>query len=127
MEEFRATIEQLFLDGGLDLKPTQNKISLPIAFRIHKKMKANLKFDAIKICDDLLIDGHHRYIASIIAGAKIEHFPTSKNQTQISFDWKDVSLSTTDYDNPNEIKYYNFNDALRNDMTVDQIEEILNT
>ena len=125
MEDFKLIVEQKLSDGSFVLKPTQSKISLPIAFRIYKKMKANLKFDAIKICDELLIDGHHRYIASVIAGVSIERFQSTKNLTQSSFEWADVSLITVDYDESNLIDYHNYNDALRNDVTVAYIKKIL--
>jgi hypothetical protein len=88
-------------------------------------MKVGFKFDAIKTCDGLLIDGHHRYVASILAGVKIERFPSSKNHSQISYNWDDVILKTNEYDSPSQIKYHNFNDAKRNGTTLEEVKKIL--
>ena len=91
-------------------------------------MKGGLKkFDAIKVCENLIIDGHHRYIASNLSGVLVERFPSTKNHNQIVFDWTDVSLVTTEYDSESEINYHNFNDAQRNSISVEEINRILNT
>lgn len=118
-------LEQKISEGAFDLKPSQDKISLPTAYRIYKKMKASLKFDAIKIADDIVIDGHHRYVASVLANANIERFLSTKNHSQTVYDWKDVILKTIDYDDQSEVRYHNFNDALRNGLTLKQVEELL--
>lgn len=125
MENFKNLLEQELLNREFELKPTQNKISLPIVFRIFKKMKANLKFDAIRVCDNILIDGHHRYIASVMANVTTEQFPSTKNHNQTTFEWKEVTIITTDYDYPNDIDYHNFNDAKRNGITVDEVLKML--
>lgn len=125
MENFKNLLEQELLNREFELKPTQNKISLPIVFRIFKKMKANLKFDAIRVCDNILIDGHHRYIAYVMANVTTEQFPSTKNHNQTTFEWKEVTIITTDYDYPNDIVYHNFNDAKRNGITVDEVLKML--
>lgn len=125
MENFKNLLEQELLNREFELKPTQNKISLPIVFRIFKKMKANLKFDAIRVCDNILIDGHHRYIASVMVNVTTEQFPSAKNHNQTTFEWKEVTIITTDYDYPNDIDYHNFNDAKRNGITVDEVLKML--
>jgi len=35
-------------------------------------MRNDNKFDDIKICDNLVIDGHHRYISSLLAIGKMQ-------------------------------------------------------
>ena len=89
-------------------------------------MKAGLEFDAMKVADDLIIDGHHRYIASILANKDIAQFRWPKNHNQSIFEWRDVTLTSLDYDKPSQIQYHNFNDAKRNGKDVQDIEEILN-
>jgi hypothetical protein len=125
MDDFRKLLEQKILEGAFELKPSQDKISLPTAFRIYKKMKASLKFDAIKISDDIVIEGHHRYVASVLAEKSIERFLSTKNHTQTVFDWKDVILKTVDYDDQSVVRYHNFNDALRNGISLKQVEKLL--
>ncbi len=53
-------------------RPNQAKVSLPIITRICKKMKHKIRFRPIHVSDDnLIIDGHHRYISSILLGIDI--------------------------------------------------------
>jgi len=88
-------------------------------------MSAKFEFDAIKTCDGLIVDGHHRFIASVLADVKIEQFPSTRNSNQITFEWKDIILKANEYDSTSEIKYHNFNDAKRNGKTIDEVEKIL--
>jgi hypothetical protein len=85
-----------------------------------------INFDAIKVAEDLIIDGHHRYIATKLSKTTIQIFPSTKNHSQQSFEWSDVILKTNEYDTETEIKYHNFNDAIRNGISVDEIEKFLN-
>jgi hypothetical protein len=126
MENFKELLNQQISQGSLKLKPTQDKLSIPLVFRIYKKMKAGLKnFDAIKVAEGLIIDGHHRYVASIIAGVEIEQFPSNTNLNQTYFEWGEITLRTSEYDTDIQIKYHNFNDAKRNGMNIEDIEKIL--
>lgn len=71
--------------NDIKLKSTHSKLSLPIINRITKKMAHGIKFDAIKICDDLIIDGHHRYISSMLTNINLEKISSSKSSaTKIS-------------------------------------------
>lgn len=126
MEDFKELLKQYISQGNLKLKPTQDKLSLPLLFRIYKKMKAGLiNFDAIKVAEGLVIDGHHRYVASIMAGKEIGQFPSSTNHNQTFYKWEDIILRTSEYDSDSQIKYHNFNDAKRNGMNIDDLEKIL--
>lgn len=128
MEEFTKQLEQFLLDGSFEFKPSQDKLSIPLIYRIYKKMQGGLRnFDAIKVAEDLIIDGHHRYIASKLSKTKIQTFPSTRNHNQIIFEWSDVILKTNEYDSESEIKYHNFNDAYRNGISIDEIEKILNS
>jgi hypothetical protein len=128
MEEFIARLEHLLSNGNFELKPSQDKLSIPLIYRIYKKMNGGLiNFDALKVAEDVIIDGHHRYIASKLSETDIQIFPTTKNHIQLTFEWSDVILKSSEYDSDTEIKYHNFNDARRNGMTIDQIEKILNS
>lgn len=126
IDEFKKLLEDKIAHTQLDYKPTQDKLSIPLIFRIYKKMKGGLlNFDAIKVAEGLIIDGHHRYIASVAACATIEKFASTINHNQIAFDWQDVKLSTIEYDSATDINYHNYNDAKRNGITIDEIEKML--
>jgi transcription antitermination factor NusA-like protein len=44
---------------NIDLLSTHTKLSIPIINRLYKKMVNGIKFDDIKVCENLIIDGHH--------------------------------------------------------------------
>lgn len=122
IEEFKQLLKDKIAFEQLEYKPTQDKLSIPLIFRIYKKMKEGLlNFDAIKVAEGLIIDGHHRYIASVA----IEKFASTINHNQVSFDWQDVKLITIEYDSETDISYHNYNDAKRNGITIDEIEKML--
>lgn len=125
MNDFIILLENRLAETKFEFAPTQNKLSIPLVYRIYKKMQAEIKFDAIKVVDGLVINGHHRYIASILAGVDIEKFPSTKNLTQTNFQWSEVTLSLSEYDTESDIDYHNFNDAQRNGISKKEIEKIL--
>jgi hypothetical protein len=51
---------------------THNKLCLPIINRIYKKMINGIKFDAIKVFEKVIIDGHHRYVSSLLANIELD-------------------------------------------------------
>ena len=53
-------------NNQIELQSTQTKLCLPIINRLCKKMDTGIKFPSVKVVDDLIIDGHHRYLASIL-------------------------------------------------------------
>ena len=60
-----------------DLKSTHSILCFPIINRIYKKMSIGIKFPSIKVDGDLIIDGHHRYLASLLAGKTLDTIPSS--------------------------------------------------
>jgi hypothetical protein len=124
---FLESLENLLATYSFEFKPTQNRISIPLVERLYKKMMAGLEFDAIKVAENLIIDGHHRYIAAVLSNTEITHFPSQQNHNQTSFDWAEITLTSIDYDKPIDVKYHNFNDAKRNGLSVVDIEKILNS
>ena len=63
----------LLKGGKIQLNPSQKGISFPIVRRIYKKMKIGLKFDTIQFAEKSnIVNGHHRYLASLFAEVKFE-------------------------------------------------------
>lgn len=92
---------------------------------MYLKMISDLEFDAIKVCEDFIIDGHHRFLAAVMSQKTLSQFPGTKNITQLTFSWSDVSLEMMDYDSEAEVAYHNYNDAIRNGITLKEIEIIV--
>jgi hypothetical protein len=68
----KVDIENLFKENNVELKSTHSKLCLPIINRIYRKMVIEIKFPSIKVYGDLIIDGHHRYLASLLAAVTLE-------------------------------------------------------
>lgn len=109
------------------LKPNQGKLSLPIINRICKKMTHNLKFRPICVSsENLIVDGHHRYISSILTNFEIElvsNYP--KPGILNDFNWNTVDFLEDDWDSPAKIKMLNEEDARYNGMEIEDVESII--
>ncbi len=108
-------------------KPNQNKISLPILNRICKKMQHRIEFPEIWISsENLIVEGHHRYIAAILTEYPIKILNNYPTPTVLNdFEWKIVELVEEDWDTPSKIKILNEKDAKYNNMELSQIESII--
>lgn len=106
------------------LMSTHSKLCYPIIKRICKKMHIGIKFPSIKIHGDIIIDGHHRYLASVIAGVKLETIPTGISSASIVVPWSEVKLIMDDWDTVAKIKMLNELDATFNGINVDIITDL---
>ena len=109
----------------LTLKPTHERLCLPIILRIYKKMLLGIKFPSIKIYGDLIIDGHHRYLASLLAGKTLETSPSGKSSATLVTKWSEVILISEDWDTVAKIHMLNVIDANYNGIDVDDLTELL--
>jgi len=110
-------------ESDYKLIPTHNKLCLPIINRIYKKMINGIKFDDIKTCDSCIIDGHHRFISSLLAKIKIDEGKSSKNSATSEYKWKDVDFVKEEWDTPQKIKRLNELDAEFNNIPIEKIIE----
>jgi len=88
-------------------------------------MSAGIKFTGIKVENSLICDGHHRYIASILAKFPLERIPGSTTAATTTVDWKSVTFEEEDWDTPAKINMLNEQDAKYNNIPVEQIVELL--
>ncbi len=109
----------------IKLKSTHAKLCLPIINRLYKKMAIGIKFSSIKVADGLIIDGHHRYLASLLAEFKLETvISISTSATEIT-DWISIDYVDEDWDTQAKIKMLNEEDAKYNAVSIDEIVELL--
>lgn len=66
----------LIKSNKIELISTHNKLSFPVIERIYKKMTLGIKFQGIKIEGKVIVDGHHRYLASLMAEIELEKYPS---------------------------------------------------
>ena len=116
---------KLFQGEDLKLKSTHQKLCVPIVLRIYKKMLIGIKFPSLKIHGDLMIDGHHRYLASMLAGIPLDTVPTGKSSATSVTKWSEVMLVLDDWDTEAKIKMLNEIDASFNGIAVELLTELL--
>lgn len=104
---------------------THNKPYLPVINRIYKKMIHGLKFDDIKVCETLIIDGHHRYVSSIVAKIKLDQAKSAMTSATTTYDWMEVEFLQEEWDTADKIKRLNELDAAFNNISIEKIIEII--
>lgn len=88
-------------------------------------MLAGIKFSGIKVDNNLICDGHHRYLASLLANFSIERIPTIITPATTAVDWTSVVFEDLDWDTQVKINMLNEQDAVYNNMTIGQILDIV--
>jgi len=118
-------LHEFLSKSRMELASTHTRLSLPIIIRIYKKMKANLKFPAIKVDGNIICDGHHRYIASLLANYQLEKISWVSSSSIVVIDWDTVSFDQNVWDSPKEVEIRNQQDAIYNEMTLSEIVALL--
>ena len=97
---------------------------MPIIKRMCQKMSHGIKFDDIKICDNLIIDGHHRYLSSLIMGVDIASVSSHKTSATKLVKWLDVEFVEDDWDTESRILHLNELDAIYNGLDIEFLKQI---
>jgi len=121
----REAIKECLDSAGLNLRSTHPTLCLPIINRLYKKMTMGIRFSEIKVADDMIIDGHHRYLASLLAKVELERIPSRATSAITITAWSDVVFSDEDWDTEAKIKMLNELDAVYNDVPLDEILRVL--
>lgn len=116
---------KLLQNGHFQFNPTQVRLSVLVLERIKKKMKVGLIFPTIKISGNSIIDGHHRYIASLVAHVEVSTTESKLTSVKEVTKWKSVELVEEDWDGADDVKLHNEKDALYNGMTVERLMELI--
>lgn len=88
----KEIIVKFIRNNEIELSSTHTKLCLPVIDRIFKKMSAGIKFSGIKVENNLICDGHHRYIASILANFPLERIPGSVTLATTAVNLKSVTF-----------------------------------
>ncbi len=121
----KEIIQELINNNKMELCSTHTKLCLPIITRIYKKMLGDIKFSGIKVEDNLICDGHHRYIASLLANFPLERISGSSTSATAVVPWKSVIFEEDDWDTVAKIKMLNEQDAEYNNIAIGKIVELL--
>ena len=121
----KEAILKAIKESNNTLRPTHKKLCLPIIDRIYRKMINGIKFDDIKVCDTLIIDGHHRYVSSLLANIKLDTVSSAKTSATIQYDWKVVEFVEEEWDTVDKINRLNELDAEFNNVPIAEIIEMV--
>jgi hypothetical protein len=121
----KEIIVDFISNNEIELASTHTRLSLPIINRIFKKMSANIKIPAIKVEGNFICDGHHRYVASLLAQYPLERISWNKTSATTLIDWKTVSFDDGDWDTEEEVNQRNRQDAEFNNIPIEKIIELL--
>jgi hypothetical protein len=105
--------------------PRKRNCLYPSSIECIKKCLPALNFSGIKVFDNLICDGHHRFIASILADFPIDWIPGRKTMATCIVDWDSVIFEENDWDSPSEINRLNQQDADFNNIPMEKIVELL--
>lgn len=72
----QESILNFIAENDIKCSCTHTKLCVPIVDRIYRKMLAGIKFTEIKVDDRLICDGHHRYLASLLANYTLGIVPS---------------------------------------------------
>ena len=89
-------------------------------------MRIGIRFPKIKIDNNLICDGHHRYIASILANTDIEVTESFRSNATEEIEWALVEFDENDWDSPFKINSLNLSDAHYNNISPETLMELLN-
>jgi hypothetical protein len=115
----------LINSSNFELQSTHDKLCFPIIARMYKKMTIGIKFSGIDVCEGMIINGHHRYLASQLAGIQLDFNPYNKTSATKLTDWKSVVLVEEDWYTEADIRRLNEIDALVNNISIEEISKQL--
>jgi hypothetical protein len=118
-------LQNFLANNTIELQCTQAKLCIPIIDRIYRKMYIGIKFIGIKVDNGLICDGHHRYVASLLADFSIERIPAIRTSATIVTEWSSIQLIEDDWDTSAKIFMLNEQDALFNKIPIEQLDELL--
>jgi hypothetical protein len=88
-------------------------------------MRLGIKFPEIKVCKNIIIDGHHRYLASKIASIDLQKIKFSEVNHLESKRWHELLFDETDWDMPEQILKHIQTDAQYNKISIEKLLSLL--
>lgn len=88
-------------------------------------MMLGIKFQGIKVDGDVIVDGHHRYLASIFANVALERIPSIKSAAKNIYEWNVIQIVDDDWDTSAKILMLNEQDADYNNIELNVLLNLL--
>ncbi|MEZ2337615.1 hypothetical protein AB6735_18360 [Mucilaginibacter sp. RCC_168] len=118
-------IKTFIISHNIAFVATQPKLCVPIISRMCQKMSHGIKFDEIKVCDNLIIDGHHRYLSALIMDFELGQVLSNSTSATKKTAWNLVEFDEEDWDTQAKIAYLNKLDAKYNKLEIEFVNQIL--
>ncbi|MBC7382896.1 MAG: hypothetical protein H7296_07850 [Bacteroidia bacterium] len=80
--------------------PTHKKLSYPVLLRIYNKLKGGERFRPIHIYNNIIVDGHHRYVCLNILNREIEILNWTLSSSSVITSWDKIEIENIDWDHP---------------------------
>lgn len=100
------TVRDYLQKNKLPLFASQKEVSFPILSRIHKRLKEGKQFGAILVDDNLIVNGHHRYVCLSILGLEVEQLVWTSNSSSESICWTKIGVDEEDWDTDKKREIY---------------------
>jgi hypothetical protein len=117
-------IKAFMASNNIAFVATQPKLSIPIIFRMCQKMSHGIRFDEIKICGNLIIDGYHRYLSALLMNFELGQVLSHSTSATKENAWDLVEFDEEDWDTPAKIAHLNELDAKYNGVELDFVTRI---
>ncbi|MDB5156102.1 MAG: hypothetical protein JWR50_809 [Mucilaginibacter sp.] len=125
MQEITPEFIKAFIrSSDIPFVATQSKMCIPIIFRMCQKMSHGIRFDEIKVCGNLVIEGHHRYLSALITNFELGQVPTNSTSSTTPIAWDLMEFDEEDWDTPAKIAYLNELDAKYNNLEIEFVKQI---
>ncbi len=118
-------IQKFLSENEIELSCTHAKLCIPIIDRIYRKMIFGIIFAEIKVDENLICDGHHRYVASLLARIPVGRIPSAVTSATDVINWESVVFVEEDWDTLAKINMLNEQDAQFNNIAVEELIELL--
>lgn len=103
----KEIVEELLKENSFEYVSSQKKICYPKLERIFRRLSEGKDLHPIKFAENRIVEGHHRYLCSILLKKTIEMVKGGNNLShKISYPWNQVMIDEIDWDSPDEINKY---------------------
>ena len=117
-------LKEFLKSHNFPLQPTQQKICYPIIQRIYRKMQIGVQFEKINIDNLLLINGHHRYICSLLLQKELGTNVWKSPSNVMNLHWSDIDIDANDWESIEIISRHNSSDAAKNEIDIKILEDL---
>lgn len=118
-------LKALLQSDIFELVPSQNKLCYPIIQWISRKMMIGIQFENINVDRQLLINGHHRYVCSLLLNKAIVRNPWTGTSIVSDFKWSTIEIDDLDWESGEIIDRHNHADAIRACLGISDLEILL--